>query len=118
MSSESEDENGDELSFLLREPIERDDEGKPEEDFCNIRAKQLESEERIHAIVNEWNAQRKEHPGKPSDEKLLEFLRSIQDSLCYPRRTNPDNFVIFFLRAWIITNACNDRNRLVLLALQ
>uniref|UniRef100_A0A915DDU3 Uncharacterized protein n=1 Tax=Ditylenchus dipsaci TaxID=166011 RepID=A0A915DDU3_9BILA len=52
--------------------------------------KQLESEERIHAIVNEWNAQRKEHPGRPSDEKLLEFLRSIQDSLCYPRETNPD----------------------------
>uniref|UniRef100_A0A915DCB2 Uncharacterized protein n=1 Tax=Ditylenchus dipsaci TaxID=166011 RepID=A0A915DCB2_9BILA len=25
MSSESEDENGDELSFLLREPIERED---------------------------------------------------------------------------------------------
>uniref|UniRef100_A0A915DDJ5 MADF domain-containing protein n=1 Tax=Ditylenchus dipsaci TaxID=166011 RepID=A0A915DDJ5_9BILA len=161
MSSESEDENGDELSFLLREPIEREDvssrgkrivwaksysythrnrpvtnnaveswnkeysahfpgggkpgrskvirhqmdeeeavrhlitrhERKPEEDFRNIRAKQLESEERIHAIVNEWNAQRKEHPGKPSDKKLLEFLRSIRDSLCYPRGTNPDNLL-------------------------
>uniref|UniRef100_A0A915EN70 rRNA adenine N(6)-methyltransferase n=1 Tax=Ditylenchus dipsaci TaxID=166011 RepID=A0A915EN70_9BILA len=155
MSCQSEDENGDELSFLLREPIEREDVssrgnvssgnsysythrnsvsnkhivlqrpvtnnaveswnkeynahfpggGKPER--SKFIRHQMDEEEAVRHLITRHERKTEEdfatsgqaagtrRTNSCNHEKLLKFLRSIQDSLCYPRGTNPDNFVIF-----------------------
>lgn len=65
-------------------------ERKPEEDFRNVRSKQLRCEQQIHAIVSEWETKRINQLEMPSNEELLAFLQSIQDALYYPSGRDPD----------------------------
>ena len=63
---------------------------RQEEVFRDVRPRQLESEQQIHALVSDWNEKQKRRTELAGYDEIVIFLKSVQNALFFAAGRNPD----------------------------